>query len=167
MIDETDLKILEVLQRRARTTRGELAETIGLSIPSVSERLRKLEEAGIVRGYLTTIDYRALGYDVSAFIAVTVDSSKHYKSFLTRVEAEEEVLECHAVTGKGTHLLKVRARNTAALEKLLSRIQSWDGVAQTVTNLVLSSPKETTYVPLVTKRPASGARDSGDGSRKN
>ena len=153
MLDDTDLTLLEVLQRAARTKRGELAEKTGLSIPSVSERLKKLEEAGIIRGYLTTIDYRALGYDVSAFIAVTVDSSKHYKAFLQRVEGEDEVLECHAVTGKGTHLIKVRTRNTAALEKLLSRIQSWEGVTQTVTNLVLSSPKESTYVPLVTKRP--------------
>lgn len=153
MLDDTDLTLLEVLQRSARTKRGELAEKTGLSIPSVSERLKKLEEAGIIRAYLTTIDYRALGYDVSAFIAVTVDSSKHYKVFLQRVEGEDEVLECHAVTGKGTHLIKVRTRNTAALEKLLSRIQSWEGVTQTMTNLVLSSPKESTYVPLATKRP--------------
>ena len=166
MIDDTVLKILELLQRQARTKRGELAEKIGLSIPSVSERMKKLEEAGIIRGYLTTIDYRALGYDVSAFIAVTVDSSKHYRSFLSRVEAEEEVLECHAVTGKGTHLLKVRARNTAALEKLLSRIQSWEGVSQTVTNLVLSSPKETTYVPLENRRTAA-SREPGSAARKN
>lgn len=154
MIDDIDLAILEGLQRRARTKRGELAEATGLSIPTISERMKKLEDAGIVRAYLTAVDYRALGYDVSAFIAVTVESSKHYKAFLGRVESEDEVLECHAVTGKGTHLLKVRTRNTAALEKLLSRIQSWEGVSQTVTNLVLSSPKETTYVPLLNKRPA-------------
>ncbi|HPQ80176.1 MAG TPA: Lrp/AsnC family transcriptional regulator [bacterium] len=153
MIDETDEAILEILQRRARTKRGELASATGLSTPAISERMKKLEDAGIVRAYLTAVDYRALGYDVSAFIAVTVDSSKHYRTFLGRVESEDEVLECHAVTGKGTHLLKVRTRNTAALERLLSRIQSWEGVSQTVTNLVLSSPKETTYVPLSNKGP--------------
>ena len=158
MFDETDLRILDALQQSARTKRGELAEMTGLSIPSVSDRLKKLEEAGIIREYRTVLDYRALGYDVAAFIAVTVDSSKHYKSFLGRVEGESEILECHAVTGKGTHLLKVRTRNTEGLEKLLSRIQSWEGVSQTLTNLVLSSPKESSYVALAQKRSAKDRR---------
>ena len=60
--------------------------------------------------------------------------------------------ECHAITGKGTHLLKIRTRSTESLEKLLSRIQSWEGVVQTMTSVVLSSPKETTYLPLTAKR---------------
>jgi len=152
MIDATDLVILDVLQKRARIKRGELAEMAGLSIPAISERLKKLEEAGIIRGYAATMEPRTLGFDVAAFIAVTVDSSKHYKSFLAHVQAEDEVQECHAITGKGTHLVKVRTRTTASLEKLLSRIQSWDGVTQTMTSVVLSSPKETTYLPLAAKR---------------
>lgn len=148
MLDDIDLRLLDTLQRRARSKRNELAEMMGLSIPAISERLKKLEESGAIRGYGATIDYRALGYDVSAFIAVTVDSSKHYKNFLQRVQGEDEIIECHAVTGKGTHLIKVRSHNTQSLEKLLSRIQSWDGVTQTLTSLILSSPKETTYVPV-------------------
>jgi Lrp/AsnC family transcriptional regulator, leucine-responsive regulatory protein len=152
MIDPADVTILEALQKQARVKQSELAEMTGLSIPTIGERLKKLEEAKIIRAYATALEPRSLGFDVAAFIAVTVDSSKHFKSFLAHVHGEDEVQECHAVTGKGTHLIKVRTRTTASLEKLLSRIQSWEGVTQTMTSVVLSSPKETTYLPLATKR---------------
>lgn len=148
MLDQTDLKILKVLQRGARTKRNELAEITGLSIPAVSERMKKLEDSGIIRGYWAALNPRALGFDVAAFVVVTVDSSRHYKAFLGHVNGIDEILECHAITGKGTHLLKIRTKNTLTLEKLLSKIQSWDGVIQTNTSVVLSSPKETMSVPL-------------------
>ncbi len=153
MIDQIDIALLEVLQKQARTKRNELAEATGLSIPAISERLKKLEEGGIIRSYGAWVNPRALGFDVAAFIFVTVDSSKHYRSFLQRVHGQDEILECHAITGRGTHLLKVRTRNTESLEKLLSRIQSWDGVMQTMTSVVLSSPKESSYIPLAAQHP--------------
>jgi Lrp/AsnC family leucine-responsive transcriptional regulator len=142
-LDEIDVTILEVLQRAGRTRRNDLAELVGLSLPSVSERLRKLEENGIITGYQATVDYRRLGNDITAFIVVTVDSSRHYTSFLDHAKAQDEILECHAITGEGTHMLKVRTLNTATLEKLLSRIQAWTGVVSTRTHLVLSTSKET------------------------
>ncbi|MFA4874239.1 MAG: Lrp/AsnC family transcriptional regulator [bacterium] len=155
MIDPIDVTILEALQKQARTKRGELAEMTGLSIPAISERLKKLEDAKIIRSYGAMLDPRALGFDVAAFIFVTIDSSKHYRAFLQRVQEQDEVLECHAITGRGTHLLKVRTNNTATLEKLLSRIQSWEGVTQTMTSVVLSSPKEGSYLPIAATRAGS------------
>jgi len=146
--DEIDIALMEALQESGRTKRNELAEATGLSVPAVSERLKKLEEAGFITSYRALVDPRKLGWDVSAFIGVTVDSSKHYRAFLERVSATEEIVECHAVTGDGTHLLKVRTRNTQGLERLLSLIQSWHGVVRTMTRVVLSSPKETTRIPL-------------------
>jgi Lrp/AsnC family leucine-responsive transcriptional regulator len=152
-LDDIDIKLLEVLQERGRTKSNVLAEITGLSVPAVSERLKKLEESGCITGYHATVDPRRLGFDVTAFIGVSVDSSKHYRAFLDKVEVTPEVAECHAVTGEGTHLLKVRARNTEELEKLLSTIQSWHGVVRTMTRVVLSSPKETMAVPVSKVKP--------------
>ncbi len=143
MLDEIDAKILEILQRNGRTRRNDRAEKVGLSLPSVSERLRKLEENGTITGYYATLDPRRLGRDITAFIFVTSDSSKHYGQLVDHATALDEILECHAVTGDGSHLLKVRTSNTASLERLLAKIQAWPGVLGTRTNLVLSTSKET------------------------
>jgi Lrp/AsnC family leucine-responsive transcriptional regulator len=147
-IDELDIKILEILQRNGRTKRNVLAEVVGLSIPSVSDRLRKLEERGVIKGYVALIDPNSLGYDIEAFVIVNMDSSKHYVQFLDHAAAADEILECHAITGEGTYMLKVRTHSTSTLEKLLSRIQLWSGVLSTKTSVVLSSPKETMHLKV-------------------
>ena len=148
-IDETDLKVLLELQTKARTKRNELAELTGMSIPAVSERLRKLEaDRKIINGFFTKLEPKALGLDISAFIFVTVESSTLYPAFLEHATQHPEVLEVHAITGDGSHLLKIRTWNTSTLEQLLSDIQSWKGVKQTRTNIVLSTPKETTALPI-------------------
>ncbi len=146
--DNTDLKILDILQKNGRTRRSELAEAVGLSVPSVSERLRKLEEQGVIRGYYAHLDPARLGKDITAFVLATIDSSRHYQAFLDHANGTEEILEVHAVTGEGTHLLKIRTENTRSLEKLLSKIQAWAGVVHTSTSMVLSSPKESYKLKL-------------------
>ncbi len=148
MIDEIDVKILEILQKRGRTKRNDLAEAVGLSLPSAGDRLKKLEESGVILGYHALVDAKKLGRDIVAFIFVTVDSSKHFGQFIDHANALDEVLECHAITGEGSHLLKVRTTNTASLEKLLAKIQAWNGVISTRTNLVLSTSKETTRIKV-------------------
>jgi Lrp/AsnC family leucine-responsive transcriptional regulator len=152
MMDAVDRKILEIIQERGRVRRNELAELVGLSLPAVSERLRKLEEQGIITGYRAVVDHRKLGKDITAFIFVTIDSSRHYTQFIEHAVTLDEVLECHAITGEGTHLLKARTTNTASLEKLLSKIQSWSGVVSTRTNLALSTHKETTHITIERKQ---------------
>ncbi len=148
MLDDLDIKILNTLQRRGRTKRNELAELVGLSIPSVSERLKKLEEKGIVEGYYAKLSKQAFGFDITAYIQVIMDSSKHYKNMISRVEKLPQILECHSVLGEGSHLLKAVVKNTEALEKLLSEIQSWPGVTSTKTTFVLSTIKETTVLDI-------------------
>jgi Lrp/AsnC family leucine-responsive transcriptional regulator len=143
LLDDIDVKILEVLQKEGRTRRNDLAERVGLSLPAVSERLRKLEEANVISGYFAKVDHKRLGKDITAFVEVTVDSSKHFNAFLDHANATDEILECHAITGEGTHLIKVRTQNTVSLEKLLAKIQSWSGVNKTTTRVVLSTSKET------------------------
>jgi Lrp/AsnC family leucine-responsive transcriptional regulator len=148
MLDDLDIKILNILQKKARIKRSEVAEAVGLSIPSVSDRLAKLEEKGIITGYYTKLDKKAFGYDIMAFIQVIMDSSKHYKSLIQHVDKIPQVIECHSVLGEGSHLLKAIVRNTAALEKLLGEIQSWPGVTATKTTFVLSTIKETTVIDI-------------------
>jgi Lrp/AsnC family leucine-responsive transcriptional regulator len=147
-LDEIDLRILELLQDDGRIHRTDVAEKVGLSVPAASERMRKLEEAGYVKGYRAIVDAKKVGHDITAFIFVQSDSSTHYKAFREKATAHPDVLECHAITGDGSHLLKIRTRDTASLEKLLSQIQSWPGVRGTRTNVVLSSVKETTVVAV-------------------
>lgn len=147
-LDAIDLQILEVLQAQGRTKRNELADTVKLSIPAVSERLRKLEDRGIIRSFNAVVEARKVGLEVTAFIFVMAESSTFYAEIIKRAAAQEEILECHAITGEGSHILKARTRSTATLEKLLSQIQSWPGVKNTRTSIVLSSPKETTVLPL-------------------
>jgi len=147
-LDEIDLMILRTLQEKGRTKRSELADLVGLTIPSVSERLRKLEEMGIIRGYKALLDARKVGLEVTAFILVEVESSKFFDDIVKRAIANEEILECHAITGEGSYLLKARTQSTSSLERLISEIRSWPGVGNTRTSVVLSSPKETTVLPL-------------------
>ncbi|MEX1138841.1 MAG: Lrp/AsnC family transcriptional regulator [Bacteroidota bacterium] len=142
-MDDIDVKLLDILQKQGRTRRNDLAERVSLSLPSVSERLRKLEESQVITGYFAKLDHKKLGKDITAFIVVTVDSSRHFTSFVEHAHTADEILECHAITGDGTHLLKIRTENTGSLEKLLAKIQTWQGVLKTTTSMVLSTAKET------------------------
>jgi Lrp/AsnC family leucine-responsive transcriptional regulator len=148
MLDELDRQILRTLQQKGRTKRNELAEQVGLSLPSVSERLKKLEENKIIEGYYTKVNKQSFGLDILAFILVVMDSSKHYKDLIKHVEKNPSILECHSVLGEGSHLLKVIVKNTESLEKLLSEIQTWPGVTGTKTTFVLSTIKETTAINI-------------------
>ncbi len=129
--------------------RNAIADLVSLSVPSVSERMRKLEGRGVIQGYHAVIDAKRLGMDITAFIRVSVDTSIHYGAMIDHVCEWVEVLELHSITGEGSHILKVRTRNTATLEVLLSQIQGWPGVIGTVTSIVLSTYKETRQLLVV------------------
>ncbi len=148
MVDALDIKILNMLQCKGRTKRNQIAEEVGLSIPSVSERLKKLEENGIIEGYFARLNKKSFGFDIMAYILVVMESSKHYKTLLSKVDHIPEILECHSVLGEGSHLLKAVTKNTGSLEKLLGEIQSWPGVTATKTTFVLSTIKETTVLDI-------------------
>ena len=152
-LDDIDHRLLEALQQHARTSQHDLAQTVGLSSPAVGERIRKLEERGIIRGYTVTLDPRRLGRDVTAFIFVGINGSRFYPEFRARVMEHPEVLECHSITGQGSHVLKVRTTSTVSLEGLLAEIQAWPGVQWTTTSIVLSSMKETSALALGARAP--------------
>ena len=142
-LDDTDAKIVNLLQARGRLKRNEIAEEVGLSVPSVSERMRKLEERGVIEGYHAVVDAKRLHLDITVFIRVMVDGSEHNAAFVERAQALDEVLEVHSITGEGSHILKARTRSTSTLERLLSTLQQWPGVRGTSTSIVLTTFKET------------------------
>ncbi len=147
-LDEIDRQILEGLQDDAKVSLNRLGERVGLSAPSVMERVRKLEQAGVIVGYHAVLDARAVGLDVAAFIGVRVQNPTAIESFEAWVEDVPQILECHHVTGGHTLLLKVKTHNTASLERLIRRVRSFEGVASTETMVVLSTHAERVQVPL-------------------
>lgn len=142
MLDETDLKILSILQTNGRCHLAEIAKEVNLSSPAVMERVKKLEANGIIRSYQAVLDAKKVGKDVAAFIGVSVDHQRHIDAFAANMMRQHDVLECHHVTGEESFILKVKTANTDSLEKLLAEIRSVEGVTRTVTKVVLSTPKE-------------------------
>ncbi len=149
MIDAIDAKILNMLQDDGRTKRNVLAEAVKLSLPSLSERLNKLEEKGIITGYYTKLNLKNFGLDLMVFITIHTDSSKHYDSFAKHVAETDEILECYAVLGEGSHVMKAIVKDSTALENLLGKIQSWKGVKRTHSRFILSTIKETSKIKIV------------------
>jgi Lrp/AsnC family leucine-responsive transcriptional regulator len=147
-IDDIDLRLLDMLQEHGRVSQHDMALAVGLSSPTVGERLRKLEERGIIRYFTAVLEPRRVGLDVTAFIFVGMAGSQYYPEFRERVAAHPAMLECHSVTGQGSHLLKIRTESTSSLEALLAEIQSWPGVMWTTTSIVLSTIKESSRLAL-------------------
>ncbi|MDP6532579.1 MAG: Lrp/AsnC family transcriptional regulator [Candidatus Marinimicrobia bacterium] len=148
MIDAKDLRILSILQGNSRTTASEIAESVGMSVPAVTERVKKLSESDIIQKFSIKLNAKLLGFDLSAFIAVVSSSSDQYEAIIQESNNNPSILECHSVTGQGSHLLKVRVKNSSELEKLLRDIQSWPGVIRTQTSVVMSTYKEGFDLPI-------------------
>ena len=149
-MDEIDLKILDLLQRNGRATQLEIAKAVGLSQPSVAERIRKLEERRVITGYAARVDAAFLGSDITAFIGVGLEHPKYFEAFGKKVQHLDEVLECHRVAGQDSYLLKVKTRNTGTLDRLVVEVlRTIPGVTRTHTTIVLASIKEETRVPFL------------------
>ncbi|MEM9072957.1 MAG: Lrp/AsnC family transcriptional regulator [Myxococcota bacterium] len=151
-LDAIDTRLLNELQADAKISLKRVGEKVGLSAPAVMERVRKMEQAGVIRGYHAQIDAREVGIDVSGFIGVMIKDPERLSAFETWVEDIPQILECHHVTGGFTLLLKVKSRNTSALETLISKIRSFAGVDGTETMVVLSTSVE--RIPVLLEVPA-------------
>ena len=150
MLDQKDLLLLKLLQENSRISASEVREKLNLSVPAASERIKKLLEGGYIKKFTAQLDSKKLGYDLTAFISVDSDSSSHYEDIVERSNENDFVLECHSVTGEGSHLLKIRLKTSTDLESLLSEIQGWPGVIRTHTWVVLSSFKESLNLKIKT-----------------
>jgi Lrp/AsnC family transcriptional regulator, leucine-responsive regulatory protein len=146
-VDELDYRIVDQLQRDGRATQLEISRAVGLSQPAVAERIRKLEERGVITGYAARVDAAKLGKDITAFIGVSIEHPKYFDGFARKVLSMPEVLEAHRVAGQDSYILKVRTANTKTLDTLLvETLRIIAGVTRTHTTIVLSSIKEDTYV---------------------
>ena len=145
-LDEIDRRILAVMEEDCKLPLAKVGEKVGLSAPSVVERVRKLEAEGFITGYHAHLDARRLGLDITAFIGVAVSHPQGIAIFEQQLPHLPEVLECHHVTGGHTLLLKVKARNTQALEGLIRKLRSIEGVERTETSVALSTKVERTAV---------------------
>ena len=140
-IDKTDKKILDILQQDGRVSASSIASDLDISIPTVTDRIKKLQDSGIIKGIHAVLDPKSLGLDVAAIITLVSESSVHYKEVTQAAEKTPEVLQCLSTTGKGSHMLFVVTRNSSTLEELLREIQSWPGIIRTETQIVLSDYK--------------------------
>lgn len=147
-LDETDIQILKTLQKDARESASHIAEKVNVSVPTVTERIRKLQESGVILGFQTAIDPSSIGLDVSAIITIISGSSQYYREVTIAAEETPEVVQCFSTTGNGSHMLYVVTKNSNTLEELLRKIQSWPGVARTETQIILSSYKPGSTIPL-------------------
>ena len=153
-IDKKDKLILNELIINARESASNIAETIGMSVPAVTERIKKLQDSGIIKGYSVSIDDRMIGVDVSAFITVISESSEFFEDVVNHANSNQYVTKCYTTTGIGSHILYVKTENSTSLEKLLRIIQSWPGVKRTETQLILNSYKSTTPLTILKKEEA-------------
>lgn len=141
VLDDRDLQIIRALQADARATFAEIAERVHLAPSSVHERVRKLEQAGVIRGYRAEVDPEPLGLAVTALVSVTPLDPTQPDDLPERVLELDEVEDCHAVAGDENYILKVRTRTTAELEDFLRRLREKASV-QTRTTIVLSTAFE-------------------------
>jgi len=142
LLDDTDRKILDLLQRDARLTNAAIAAQVGLTAPSVFERIRKLEQRGVIRGYTVQIDPAALGRPMTAFIRITAAFDQRYDQGVQAISQDPDVLECYNVAGEDCFILKTVCSSPSDLEQLLSRIRSQITVLRSVTMIALSALKE-------------------------
>ena len=141
-LDELDVRLLDALQRNARSTYAELGHVVGLKPPAVHERVKRLESRGYVRGYAARLDGRMLGLELVAFVGCYSAPDANYDELVAALAALPEICEVHSVAGEESFIVKVVTRSTAHLDDLLGRLKRIPGIARTKTTVVLSTPFE-------------------------
>tara|TARA_Y100001968_G_scaffold230391_1_gene213237 strand:+ start:846 stop:1271 length:426 start_codon:yes stop_codon:yes gene_type:complete len=141
MLDNKDKKIIDILKISGREPASSISEKVGLSVPTVIDRIKKLHDLGVIKGYKAVINSKKIGLDVSAIITIISESSSKYSDLVNNAIKEKFIEKCYTTTGNGSHVLLVNVENTESLEKLLRNIQQWPGVRRTETQIILSSYK--------------------------
>jgi len=148
MLDDIDKKILKWLQKDGRETASKIAEKLNLTVPTITERIRKLQEASIIKGFQAIIDPKLISLDVSAIITIVTSSTEKYQEVIDNAVECSEVIQCFSTTGMGSMTLWVATKNSHSLEDLLRKIQSWPDVTRTETQVILSSYKDLLELPI-------------------
>jgi Lrp/AsnC family transcriptional regulator, leucine-responsive regulatory protein len=162
VIDEIDKKIVSLIQGNAKLSNAEIAESVGLTASSVHERVKKLEKKDYVTGYAAIVDAEKLGKPLLAFVRLTVGAQKEVKTGIQKLcQTEPDILECHNVAGEDCYILKIRSAGPKQLERMLSAIKSISDTIRSVTNIVLSSFKETSYIEAIAERDGEAGEKEG------
>jgi DNA-binding Lrp family transcriptional regulator len=150
-VDEIDKAILRLLQASGRISNADIARQVGLSAPATHARVRRLEDAGVIRQYATLLDRETIGFDMVCFISVSLqlhqfDAIERFKEL---VQDMPEVLECHHITGEFDYLLKAVFRNRDELQEfVVNKLTPIPGMARINTSLVLIEIKATQQLPI-------------------
>jgi len=137
LLDSTGWQLLQALQQDARLSYTELGQRVGLTAPAVAERVRKMEDAGIISGYHAEINRAKIGFPITAIIRMSTLAGERCTRFATFTQDIPEVLECYRVTGSDSLILKVMAASVEHLESLIDRLSAH---GQLTTSMVLSTP---------------------------
>lgn len=148
-LDATDWRLLEALQQNGRASYTELARMVAMSPSAVTERVRRLEEAGVIAGYSAVVDTERVGLPILAFIRVRYPTS-NYKPFHDLISVVPEIIEAHHVTGEDCFMLKVAARSMRHLESVAGRVA---GLGSVTTTIVYSSPLPRRPIQPATQSP--------------
>jgi len=151
VLDATDQALLRALQADGRASNVELARRVNLSPPATHARVKRLEQAGYIRGYVAILDHEKAGFDLLCFIQIGLQlhQPKQVETFRAAVRGMPEVLEAHHLTGEYDYLLRVVIRNRQDLERfVVDRLTPIPGVARIHTSIVFTEVKSTTAIPV-------------------
>jgi Lrp/AsnC family leucine-responsive transcriptional regulator len=143
--DATNAALLQELQENGRLSLAELGRRVGLSPPAVADRLERLEEAGVIRGYRAEVDPRALGYQLAVVLRIR-PAPRELKKVAELAQRTPEVVECHRITGDDCYLMKAHVRDVDHMEEVIDRFAIY---GQTTTSIIQSSPVPRRSVPLL------------------
>ena len=141
-MDHIDVNILHCLTKDARMNASQISAKVNLSVSAVIERMKKLENSGLIRGYTAIVDERLAGYDVQALISVRLEHPKYNQSFAKQMCEHSSVMECFYITGDFDYIARVSAGSTEELTKILNDIKQIPGVSLTRTYVVLDNIKQ-------------------------
>ncbi|MCC5921742.1 MAG: Lrp/AsnC family transcriptional regulator [Cyclobacteriaceae bacterium] len=150
-LDRIDRKILEILQKQAKITNAQLSKDIGLSPAPTLERVKKLENSGLIKSYHAKLDTEKLGLGVNTFVQVSLKghNKSNIDSFVDQINHIDEIIECHHITGTGDFILKVIAKDISSYQKLMlervSEIAEVDGMQSMI---ILSTFKDSKSLPI-------------------
>ncbi len=147
-LDDVDARILAILQRDGRKPYAEIGAEVGMSGPSAHERVKKLEARGVILGYGAAVDPRTVGLGVTAFVWITQAPGTVATDLALDFASIDEVEACHRIAGEGDYLLKVRAADTADLERVVRAVQGTRHVYRTETDIAFSTPFERRPLPI-------------------
>lgn len=147
-IDAVDRQILRALLTKGRSTFAELAAQVGLTAPTVHDRVKKLERSGVIQGYSASVDASVLGLDLTALVSITTSATVASPEYEQRLSQISEIQECFSVAGEETYVARVITRDSRSLEQLLQRIKALPGTLRTKAKVILSAPIRRASLPL-------------------